>query len=325
MGAAEGAQNGGATNVACGSASCLDGEPDPSVCSAGSCPAPSCSDGVRNQDEIGIDCGGSACVPCPCAYGTPEVLGDPNYGGNSLYSPSLSPDGLTLYFGLYLGTRNETIASSTRAAADQAFGLGNLLPAAIDASIEGTPRIASDDLTLYFSSERPGGLGRRDIYRAQRATANSVFDSIANLTEINSRGLDHLPWVSADQRSMYFTSDRAGDLDIYRSVRALATDPWGTPESVRELNSTDLEGGTTLTSDERELLFVSSRRGGSDFFHAVRAPGETLFHAPEYLASISSSAEDADPALSADGTQLYFSSTRDSNDSRIWRVSRTCP
>jgi dipeptidyl aminopeptidase/acylaminoacyl peptidase len=108
-------------------------------------------------------------------------------------------------------------------------------------------------------------------------------------------------------------------------VRASATDPWGAPESVSELNSTDREGGATLSSDQREILFVSSRRGGSDFFRAVRAPGETVFHAPEYLASISSSAEDADPALSPDGTQLYFSSTRDSNDSRLWRVSRTCP
>lgn len=57
----------------------------------------------------------------------------------------------------------------------------------------------------------------------------------------------------------------------------------------------------------------------------MRAPGETAFGAPEHLASISSAAEDTDPALSPDGTELYFSSTRDGIDSRIWRVSRSCP
>jgi Tol biopolymer transport system component len=252
-------------------------------------------------------------------------LGDPNYPGNGLYSPSLSPNGLTLYFGLYIGAASETIGYSTRAAANQPFGLGNVLPGSLDASIEGTPRIAADDLTLYFYSERPGGLGGRDIYRAQRATPTANFATITNLTEINSSGLDHLPWVSVDQLSMYFSSDRAGNLDIYRAVRASITDPWGTPAAVTELNSTGLENGATLSSDQREIVFVSDRLGGADFFRAVRAPGESAFRVPEYLPSISSPAEDADPALSADGTELYFSSTRDGNDSRIWRVSRTCP
>ena len=87
-----------------------------------------------------------------------------------------------------------------------------------------------------------------------------------------------------------------------------------------------LENGATLTADEREILFVSTRRGGlGDFFRAVRAPGETVFRAPEFLAELSSPDEDSDPALSADGTVLYFSSTRGGVDSRIWRVSRTCP
>jgi Tol biopolymer transport system component len=125
---------------------------------------------------------------------------------------------------------------------------------------------------------------------------------------------------------MYFASDRAGNgLDIYRSLRASATDPWGAPAPIPELNTLSLENGVTLSSDEREVIFASDRRGGSDLFRAIRAPGQTAFSAPEFLASISSTAEDTDPALSADGSELYFSSTRDGTDSRIWRVSRTCP
>lgn len=296
------------------------------VCASGLCQAASCSDSLQNGDEAGTDCGGSACVPCPCTYGIPQVLGNPNFADNLLFSPSLSSDGLVLYFGLYvLGGPNETIAFSTRPTVSDPFGLGNTLPIPVNISVEGTPRLASDGLTLYFYSERAGGLGGRDIYSAQRASPSAAFDVVTHLTEINSAGMDHLPWVSADGLLLYFSSDRAGDLDIYRATRASTADRWRAPERVAELNTTAVDNGMTLTSDEREIVFASYRLGGSDFFRAVRAPGELSFGAPEVLASINSDADDTDPAFSPDGTELYFSSTRDGVDSRIWRVARSCP
>ena len=38
-----------------------------------SCVAPTCSDGIRNGDETGIDCGGPSCAACPC-YESPLTL-----------------------------------------------------------------------------------------------------------------------------------------------------------------------------------------------------------------------------------------------------------
>jgi len=50
---------------------CPDGEPcataddcQSGVCAGDVCAAPTCSDGLRNGDETGVDCGGS-CAPCP--------------------------------------------------------------------------------------------------------------------------------------------------------------------------------------------------------------------------------------------------------------------
>lgn len=48
----DGIQNGNETGVDCGG-------PDCPTC-------PTCSDGVQNGDETGVDCGGSNCAPCPC-------------------------------------------------------------------------------------------------------------------------------------------------------------------------------------------------------------------------------------------------------------------
>jgi hypothetical protein len=55
----------------CGPATCDDGiqnQDETGVdCGGTSCPAcPTCDDGMMNGDETGVDCGGSDCAPCPC-------------------------------------------------------------------------------------------------------------------------------------------------------------------------------------------------------------------------------------------------------------------
>ncbi len=50
----DGVQNGNETGVDCGG--------DCAACP----PEPTCNDGVQNGDETGVDCGGSSCAACPC-------------------------------------------------------------------------------------------------------------------------------------------------------------------------------------------------------------------------------------------------------------------
>jgi hypothetical protein len=70
-------QNDGETDVDCGSACkepaklCGNGEGcklpadcQSNMCWAGKCLAPTCTDGVQNAEETGIDCGGSTCPEC---------------------------------------------------------------------------------------------------------------------------------------------------------------------------------------------------------------------------------------------------------------------
>lgn len=52
------------------------------------CPAPTCSDGILNQDETGIDCGGATCPACPAAtaedcLGGTSICSDASFSGNS--------------------------------------------------------------------------------------------------------------------------------------------------------------------------------------------------------------------------------------------------
>jgi hypothetical protein len=48
----------------------------PGKCEAGACHPPTCSDGVLDGDETGVDCGGSRCPACPAC--TPLLIGEPD-------------------------------------------------------------------------------------------------------------------------------------------------------------------------------------------------------------------------------------------------------
>ncbi len=304
-------------------------EPDdagPSPIDAG--PTANCNDGLLNQDEIGVDCGGSQCAPCACSYSAPVVLGNPNYPGNQLWGPSLTADGLSLYFAVTVPGVSEQVAYSVRPDPDSPYGYGIALPPAVNASTEGTPFITPDGLSLYFFSLRGGGLGERDLYVATRANTADEFLSVTALTELNSAQTDHLPWVSADNLTMYFVSYRSGVADVYRAVRTAVGHAFGAPTAVTELNSASDDVGITLTHDGRVALIASRRPGGlggADFYVARRVSTTDAFTSPEPIRELNTDAAEMDPRFSPDGTELYFTSTRNGGAVEIWRSQRNCP
>lgn len=295
----------------------------------GSASLATCTDGAQNGDELGTDCGGSDCVPCACAFAAPEVLGNPNYPGNLLWGPSLSADASTLYVAVVVPGVSEQIAVCTRPDRGNTFDLANLLAAPVNQSVEGTPHISLDGLSLYFFSER-GGSGRpaRDLYVATRSDPNGTFDTASPLASVNSSTIDHLPWSSADELTLYFSSQRGGStLDIWRSSRASRAQAFGAPAAVPELNSSADENGVTLTLDERTVILASNRpngAGGYDLYQAVRAATDQPFSTPEPLTALNTSANEVDASLSPDGQELFFVSTRNGAN-EIWRSIRSCP
>jgi hypothetical protein len=287
-----------------------------------------CTDGVQNGDELGTDCGGSDCAPCACSFGAPEVLGDPNYPGNLLWGPSLSADALTLYAAVIVPGFNEQVMVATRPDRGNTFDFGNPLPPPVNQSVEGTPHISLDGLSLYFFSERAGsGADARDLYVATRSDPNGTFNAASALASVNASSTDHLPWASADELTLYFASRRSGTLDIWRATRASRAQAFGAPVAVAELNSSADDNSGTLTQDDRTIILSSNRpngAGGFDLYQAVRAAKGEPFSAPEPLTALNTSATEADPSLSPDGQELFFVSTRN-GATEIWRSLRTCP
>jgi len=93
------------------------------------------------------------------------------------------------------------------------------LPFNDDVFSTGHPALSEDNKTLYFVSDREGGIGQTDIYSVA-INKNGTYGKPTNLGEkINTEGREMFPFVSKDN-TLYFSSDgylNLGLLDIFKS------------------------------------------------------------------------------------------------------------
>lgn len=82
---------------------------------------------------------------------------------------------------------------------------------------EATPYISQDKTKLYFSSNRPGGIGGMDIYVCDRLDYSYQNWSEPRLIgqPINSIADDSHPYIALDSDQIYFSTNRDGTSDIY--------------------------------------------------------------------------------------------------------------
>jgi len=84
---------------------------------------------------------------------------------------------------------------------------------------EVTPYLSEDERTLYFASNRPGGIGGMDIYYAVRQGQGwkSWSEPRKFYYPINTKYDDSQPMFNATTGYLYFSSRRDGSSDIFRS------------------------------------------------------------------------------------------------------------
>ena len=122
------------------------------------------------------------------------------------------------------------------------------------------PTVASDG-TLYFGSDREGGLGRTDIYRCR--LTDGKYAPAENLGDaINSKFEEFEPMIAPDQSFLIFMSggrpEGKGSGDLYLSV--YRDGKWQPAKNLGEpINSRALEISPKLSPDGRYLFFTSSR------------------------------------------------------------------
>lgn len=96
------------------------------------------------------------------------------------------------------------------------------------------PAISSDGLTLYFSSDLPGGFGGYDLWRATRKSTADDFGRPTNLSSIiNTPGKEIFPLLRNDSL-LYFSSDGhpgVGGQDLF-FANLNPNGKWSTPQNL---------------------------------------------------------------------------------------------
>lgn len=128
----------------------------------------------------------------------------------------------------------------------------------------GHPTLSSDEMVIYFSSNRPGGMGGKDIWVAFRESIGQPFGRPYNLGPVvNTPGDEMFPFLRADTM-LYFASDGhpgLGGLDIFYTVPD-SSRMWTTPVNIGVPINSASDDFAIIFQPEGEQGFFSSDRSG---------------------------------------------------------------
>ncbi|HSZ25242.1 MAG TPA: OmpA family protein, partial [Cytophagaceae bacterium] len=181
-------------------------------------------------------------------------------------SVGLSPDGQELFIyrddkknggDLYISNLTGTVWSEPKA-------LGSNINTA---SWEPSASTTSDENIIFFTSNKKGGFGGRDIYMTKKQP-NGEFGPAINLgPKINTKYDEDCPFIHPDGKTLYFSSKghkSMGGFDIFHTSIDLAT---GVITSEVEnigypINTADDDVFFVWSADNKRAYFASEREGG---------------------------------------------------------------
>ncbi|MCB0395913.1 MAG: PD40 domain-containing protein, partial [Flavobacteriales bacterium] len=145
---------------------------------------------------------------------------------------------------------------------------------------EGSASITPDENTIYFSSNRPGGYGGKDIYKVERTGFDTWSKPINLGPMINTPEDEDSPFIHPDQKTLYFSSkghDGMGGFDIFKTKRLNIE--WTVPVNLGfPINSTGDDIYFVMSADGQNGYFASNRTDGfGDLdLYSLRMPSESI-------------------------------------------------
>lgn len=183
------------------------------------------------------------------------------------------------------------------------------------ATLQYFPVLTVDQQNLIFTRRLTSGPQDDEDLVLSRRDAQGNWQAPESIsTSINTEGNEGTSTISADGRTIIFTSCRGrngyGSCDLYISYRN--GKEWSEPENLGPvINSAAWESQPSLSADGRTLYFVSNRPGGAgknDIY--VSHQEETgKWQVPENVGkTINTPFDEVSPFIHANSQTLYFSS-----------------
>jgi hypothetical protein len=175
----------------------------------------------------------------------------------------LSHDGQRLYIYRNVGLGNGDIYMSTRKG--NQWGPAERVKGINSTYWEGSVCFTPDEKYLYFSSERPGGAGGRDIWVAERLTDGSYGKVLSASAVINTPYDEDAPFITADGKTMFFSSNghnSTGGYDVFRSD--MKNGKWTKPYNI----------GKPVNSNQDDKYYWVSADGARGYYSSERKDGQ---------------------------------------------------
>ena len=164
-------------------------------------------------------------------------------------------------------------------------------------------------------SDRNIDLLARSLRFAENQLQKSDEIGITQLPqEINRYGLQYLPTMTVDQKTLVFTKRDQFSSDEDIVVSYFENGKWNPAVSVSQrINSSANEGAATISADGRTMIFTACDRrdtyGSCDLYITYKS-GEVWSRPKNLGKKVNSKYWESQPSLSADGRTLYFTSSR---------------
>jgi len=235
--------------------------------------------------------------------------------------PTLSPDGLSLYFcsnkqepGAQGG--NDIWVSHRPSEQDPWETAVNLGPNVNSSGGDCGPNLSADGHLLFFTSNGRGGAGGNDLFVSRRTDTHDDLawgTAVALGSGVNTSQLEFSPFFlqSADLGAINLYFDRGpanAATDIFIAGITRDGETFNPAGPVAELNSAAADGHAAIRADGREVFIHSNRSGVNfDIYVATRRNPHEPWSAPSRVDAVSiAGAHEIQPSLSHDGRTLVF-------------------
>ena len=182
--------------------------------------------------------------------------------------------------------------------------------------------LSSNALELIFAID--SATNGKDLYYSSRTSTAAPWSAAVKLPFNSATFSDETPRFTADDKTLYFASDRAskGNLDIYSVTHANPdATSWGSPQALGTLvNTTQTEKWFMPCGNTNHYIVArGTAANGTDLYEG------TLGSAPTAVAELNSVQNETGTFLSQDCLTIYFASTRptSTSPSMIYRSTRT--
>jgi hypothetical protein len=241
-------------------------------------------------------------------WGTPAPVTGAASAGTNEDDPTLSSDGLELYYAVAQAGGGKNLYRMTRASRSDAFANPTAQTVLNGGSSNEGPRLAYDDLTIYWGIDG-------EIYSATRATTTSAWTNPTKVPGVDTTAYEKWLAVCGDGSHFVVSRDNgASGQDLFEGT--LGT---GAGSLIDTVSSSASEISTFVSKDCLTLYFASNRiaSNNTQIFMSTRTAIGGAWSTPTQAASpFAGGTDNEDAGYTPDNRLFVFATTRGGNGTK---------